>query len=235
MISVICCYNRISEYQNLLESLQNQNCEFEIVGVDNTKHSFSSAAAALNHGASMAQGEYFVFLHQDIIFLKHNSLQEFVQPLHQYDNCIVGIYGAVHGDSVMIGEYQKCDTLDECCVAMCSDTWRKFPYNEELCDGWHLYEVEQCLRAKTNGGLILSGNFNIQHLSTGKVDDAYMNTYKRIMAEYKKEKWIATTCKSLPNNNFVFGVYWLLWKIKKILLGNYNLIYNLKKLVRGIK
>ena len=52
MFSVICVYNN-EEMLNeiLLSSLKNQNFEYELILVDNTKKQFSSAAKALNFGA----------------------------------------------------------------------------------------------------------------------------------------------------------------------------------------
>lgn len=234
MISVVCCYNKIPELERMRESLQKQDCEYELIAVDNTTGSFSSASAALNHGATQAKGDIIVFLHQDIMFAESSSLREFVVPLMLDGKCVdlIGIHGAVHGDAGYIGKYRRVDTLDECCVAMRKDTWTQYPFNGKLCDGWHLYTVELCLRMRAENKQIATGTFAIQHLSSGTVDDAYMATFRKLMSVYKHEKWIKTTCKSLPNNMLVFWVYWLLWKSKKVLLGNYQLVHHLKTLFR---
>ena len=233
MISVICCYNKYPEYCNMLDTLRKQSTEFEIIGVDNTNGVFSSAAAALNYGAKMATGSMLVFVHQDILFLNNNSLASFVEPIIQAEGalCIVGLFGAARKNKTYNGYVVK-ETLDECCVAMHRDTWEQYPFNDVLCDGWHLYVVEQCLRIGSAGGRILSGEFAIKHLSTGNVDDAYMKTFKRLMDNYKEKKWIVTVCKSLPNNSAVFRGYWILWKIKKYFFGNYGLVYSIKTFFR---
>lgn len=234
MISVICCYNRYTEYCNMLETLSKQNVAHEVIGIDNTNQLFSSAAAALNYGAQKASGDYFVFLHQDILFLEKDSLAEFVEPLKLCEGelCVVGLYGASRSKGVTYKGYSVKDTLDECCVAMHKDTWCRVPFNEELCDGWHLYAVEQCIRIGMEGGIVLSGNFRMEHLSSGNVDDSYMKTFKQLMDHYKTQKWIVTTCKSLPNNDFVYYIYLILWKVKKFFLGNIRLVFMIQTAFR---
>lgn len=234
MISVICCYNKPHEYELLLESRMSQDIPCEIVGIDNVDHRFTSAAAALNWGAERALGDILVFVHQDVRFLRPDSLRKLAAALSTCENrpCIVGPYGAAHHQGRTFTGYGEQDTLDECCIAMTKRTWEVFPFDENLCDGWHLYAVEQCIRVRQAGGLILSGDFGIAHTSTGNVDEAYMETFKRLLIRYKEERWICTTCKSMPTNLLYFHTYHGLWKIKKMLLGNYNLSYNVKKILK---
>ena len=78
MVSVICCYNRANEYAAMCETLRTQNIPCEMIGVDNSNQRFSSAAAALNWGAEQAQGDVLVFLHQDILFSRAESLAELI-------------------------------------------------------------------------------------------------------------------------------------------------------------
>ena len=68
-ISIICVYNKTDIYENVLKkSLQLQSLQAEIIAVDNTNQEYSSAAKALNYGASCASGKVFVFAHQDVSF-----------------------------------------------------------------------------------------------------------------------------------------------------------------------
>ena len=149
-------------------------------------------------------------------------------------NSIIGLYGASHRK---YGNVEKnlyeVETLDECCIAIQATVWRQLKFNEEICDGWHLYVVELCLRASGQGVLIASGKFDIKHLSTGTVDEQYMNTFKKLLVIYKNKKWIATTCKVMPTNLFVFYLYYSLWKMKKIMFGNLPIAYQFKKLIVG--
>ena len=49
---------------------------------------------------------------------------------------------------------------------------------------------------------------------------------------FRDEKWIATTCKSMPTQLAVFNIYYFMWKIKKVMLGNFPLMYRLKQLMK---
>ena len=237
MISIVCCYNKLHEFNKMLESLKNQDVAYEIIAVNNVENEFRSAADALNWGAKRANGDILVFLHQDIIFLKTDSLRRFTDTLSICKNkcCVVGLFGAARQKKGFATEYEIQDTLDECCVAMSRATWEKYPFNNQLCNGWHLYVVEQCIRIREAGGQVISGHFDIQHISTGNVDEKYMETFKQLLIRYKNEQKICTTCKSMPTNLIYFQLYHFLWKLKKRLLGNYNLVYNMKKLIMKIE
>lgn len=58
---------------------------------------------------------------------------------------IVGAFGA---KKKTYSEDYLCDTVDECCFGMERETFNSLRFNEDICDGWHLYAVEMCLRAK---------------------------------------------------------------------------------------
>lgn len=170
MISLICCYNNYIEYNYLLKSLQEQqNVDFEIVEIDNSKNCFTSASSALNFGAEKATGDILVFLHQDIEFNDKNSLYQLVDSIENVKGreLLVGLFGASHEYSVRnMNNFREVETLDECLVAMKKETWEKIKFNEQICDGWHLYVVEFCLRASQFGVVALEGNFkNITQLS----------------------------------------------------------------------
>lgn len=230
MVSVICCYNRAAEYAAMCETLKTQTVSCELIGVDNSGGKFSSAAAALNWGAEQAKGDIFVFLHQDILFSEENSLAQLISIILQtQEPVIAGLFGAKHGkEEKYLGEFKVYETLDECCIAMGRETWSKLRFNETLCDGWHLYAVELCLRAQNAGVLICAKDCGIRHLSNGTVDKNYMRTYRKLMLAYKDKSWIATTCKSMPNSMLYYYGYYAVWRIKKALLGNYPLIHRLR-------
>ena len=181
-----------------------------------------------------AHGEILIFLHQDILFENKDSLKNFVEAIPNNGNSVIGLYGASHRKYGNVEKnLYKVETLDEYWIAIQATVWRKLIFNEEICDGWHLYVVELCLRASGQGVLIASGKFNIKHLSTGTVDERYMNTFKKLLVIYKNKKWIATTCKVMPTNLFVFYSYYSLGKMKKIMFGNLPITYQFKKLIGG--
>jgi hypothetical protein len=66
-ISAICTYNNEQILKAcLLKSLSEQKTAFETILIDNTQGRFTSAAAALNWGATQAAGDYMMFVHQDV-------------------------------------------------------------------------------------------------------------------------------------------------------------------------
>ena len=230
MVSVICCYNKVTEYAAMSESLKTQTIPYELIGVDNSNSRFSSAAAALNWGAMQSNGDTFVFLHQDIVFCQEDALAQLVSVILQTPNPVIaGLFGAKHTqEDAHVGEFNTYETLDECCIAMSRETWSMLRFNETLCDGWHLYAVELCLRAQNAGVLICAKDCGIRHMSNGTVDKKYMKTFRKLMLAYPDKKWIATTCKSMPNNMLYYYGYYAMWVIKKCMLGNYPLIYRLR-------
>lgn len=235
MVSLICCYNNLQQYNDLKKSLENQTVGHELIGIDNRDGKYRSAAAALNEGAKRAKGVILIFLHQDIIFEKENSLENFINAIPGDTESIVGIFGAARGKRKKITDnLYKAETLDECCVAMCRTVWKKLKFNEELCTGWHLYVVELCMRASNLGIISAYGFFDIKHLSSGTVDDMYMKTFKELLVIYKDKKWITTTCKVMPTNLFLFYLYYGIWKIKKCLFGNLPIMYQLKRISQKI-
>lgn len=233
MISLICCYNNLQQYNDMQKSLENQTVEYELIGIDNREGKYKSAASALNAGGGRTHSEILIFLHQDIIFEKENSLENFVKAIPNDRDSIVGLYGASHGKRNKIAEnLYEAETLDECCVAMHKEVWQQLRFNEDICNGWHLYVVELCLRAAEKGILIASGSFDIKHLSSGTVDQKYMQTFKNLIVIYKEKKWIATTCKTMPTNLLIFYIYYVIWKIKKSIFGNLPIVYKIKRLLQ---
>ena len=230
MVSLICCYNNITLYENMKKSLEKQTIEYELIGIDNREGQYKSAAVALNVGGASANGDIFIFLHQDIVFENENSLENYIRVIPKDRAAIVGLFGASHKKRRTIAyNLYEAETLDECCVAMSRKVYEQLRFNEVVCNSWHLYVVEMCLRASEQNILVASGKFEIKHLSSGMVDESYMKTFKELISIYKKKRWIATTCKVLPTNLFVFYLYFICWKVKKHLFGNLPLLHSIKK------
>lgn len=62
-----------------------------------------------------------------------------------YRIVIIGAFGA---RQKAYSEDYLCDTVDECCFGMTREVFDSLRFNEKVCNGWHLYAVEMCLRAK---------------------------------------------------------------------------------------
>ncbi len=60
-----------------------------------------------------------------------------------------------------------CDTVDECCFGMTREVFDSLRFNEKICDGWYLYAVEMCLRAKERTKFGEGCNPDIRHFSGG--------------------------------------------------------------------
>lgn len=237
MISVICCYNDPEQYARMAGTLKKQDADYELIGIDNCENRYSCAAAALNLGGRLAKGNCLAFVHQDILFERPEALGMLCEAVEITGNAhtVAGPCGAVHGGREKLpGGLYGVDTLDEYCIAMRRETWQRYRFDERLCDGWHLYAAELCLRVKETGGCIAEGHFPIRHLSIGNVDERYMRTFRALLKKYKSRKWICTTCKSMPTNMLAFYAYYFPWKIKKLLLGNYPLADRVKRLKNEI-
>ena len=92
-LALICCYNNEKQLNELLlDSYNEQDVECEKIFIDNSNNKFSSAAKALNYGASNSKKNYYIFLHQDIKFLDSNSLKNIYEELKKCDG-ILGVAG----------------------------------------------------------------------------------------------------------------------------------------------
>lgn len=124
-----------------------------------------------------------------------------------------------HGkDLVCAGEVEysgitACDTVDECFFGGKTKTFTEEPLDERLCDTWHLYAVERCLRARVQGGKVFVCDVVLNHYSEGKIDHSYNENFRRIAKYYAKNsnnlknrknikgagqgmRWIRTVCGS---------------------------------------
>src|SRR6516164_1171797 len=76
MLSLVSVYNNAAKLEARLQaSLARQNRAHQLICVDNRSGRFGGAAAALNHGAAQAKGDWIVFLHQDVELLGNDWLE----------------------------------------------------------------------------------------------------------------------------------------------------------------
>lgn len=214
-ISLITVYNNINLLQQMVESASMQeNVTIDYVLIDNRTNQFASAAAALNYGAKKAKGEVLVFLHQDIEFLEKSALSDIYRFGVTNQNTIFGAAG-VKSKLVDTGEFfssmyagedkvqykcctapANCYTLDECLIACHKDVMKRIKFDEETCNGWHLYGADFCLQA----GLIPEYSVMVipmdyvWHKSNGNADKYYIKTQDLLAKKYRgKYKIINTT------------------------------------------
>lgn len=202
MISVICVYNNrktLDDY--LLRDIYGQGCQ--LILLDNRGGHYSSAAEALNHGASEAEGEYLLFVHQDMLIGDESRLFDLENMLDELpDLGIAGLAGRrgpegvitniTHGDperpagEMGLNEATVVETLDECLFIIPRQTFENHPFDEVTCDGWHLYAVDYCLNIENEGLKAYVLPFEAHHLSDGKsMSKDYYTVMARLIRKYK--------------------------------------------------
>lgn len=219
MISLICVYNNKEALEEiLLKSLKKQD-NYEFIPVDNTHNTFTSAASALNHGASKATGKYLMFLHQDIEFLEEDSLKNIESKLDNLDNLgMAGVAGKsknskevltniLHGvppvtaGKAKITKPTKVQTLDECLMIIPKEIFENHPFDDETCDGWHLYGVDYCLTLKTLGynNYVLPLTIH-HHSNASSYNEEYFITLKKLFKKHENYSTIYTTMSNWHSN-----------------------------------
>jgi Glycosyltransferase like family len=225
MISLISCYNNEKILKDhLLKNLDNQTADHELILLDNTKQKFTSAAAALNHGAKIAKGKYLIFVHQDIDLMYKTWLDQVEKVLDSLNNLgVAGVagYNNINGKAVMISNIkdglppkpvgipieipEKVQTVDECLFCIPKSVFEKLQFDDLTCPGWHLYSVEYCLNMKKFGLSVYILPCEIYHLSrTNSFSDEYYTTLKNIIKKHGSnyDKKIYSSCGLWSTNRF---------------------------------
>lgn len=234
-VSIICVYNNEQQLeQQLKASLKKQNIRYEFIGINNTKNVYSSAVKALNDGASHATGDVLVFSHQDILLKTQNELNRFACFIsNEPKETIVGVAGALEKHKQNVGNYtsgieineeqiykfnspMEVSCVDECFFGMKRSTYEMHPFDEVICNDWHLYAVEQCLYHRMKGGKVYVFPLQVHHSSKGNISLAYMNGLVRLADEYRKDlKYIWTTCYKVKTNYIYIRTLRGIWIINR--------------------
>lgn len=242
MFSVICCYNNKRMYDiNIKNKMYKVIREFdpdcELIGIDNSNNRFDSAAMALNWGCERAKQGVIIITHQDILVDDSfvNKLKACLIRLN--NNAILGAGGInkegiytniLHSEKkVYAGPYRvdkpiPVDTLDECFFLFSKSCWESYPFNENICDGWHLYAAEMCLNARKNGNEVYVVDLPLYHYSPGRVDTAYLTTFYKLCKEYENDFRTIRTMNFTCGTRFPFAKLCYKWVriiFRKILKG----------------
>lgn len=215
MISIICVYNNkeiLEEF--LLTSLKAQSTDYELILMDNTNNMFKSAAEALNKGAEKVNGNYIMFVHQDINLKSDDWLKDTENILDSLDNLgIAGVAGISPWDedekisnikqgyppqkisNNSIETPQKVQTLDECLVIIPRSVFNILKFDQEVCIDWHLYAVDYCLSVSNIGFDVFVIPSDIYHGSPGdSMSDQYYSILGKVLKKHKKyHKFVFTT------------------------------------------
>lgn len=239
-VSIICCYNNLNEFSRLCECIRKQNIEIDVIGIDNTKSKYSSCARAFNDNLKNVRTQYVIFTHQDIVLKNDDMISIFYEALKSIDKYdILGIAGRrssdgnvvtnmVHGDNQRYAgkcrvEYlEECDSLDECFFGGSTECFIKYPFDEILCDNWHLYAVEACLAARSRGNKAQVCGIPVIHKSAGKMNQIYNLQFYRLSKKYSgKFDRILTTCAS-ASTRFPLREVAFIKRAISIFLGRYD-------------
>jgi len=162
MISVVCVYDN-EEYLRriLLKSLESQTVEFELITLDNRDGRFKSAAEALNYGGEKANGDYIMFVHQDMCLLSDSFLEDVEKILRSIPDLGVGgvagstkegrwrfsydIYEFPDYSNLTIRKPEVVETLDECLLLVPRPVFSKLHFDEKVFDGWDCYGSDYSL------------------------------------------------------------------------------------------
>lgn len=177
-VTIVCCYNNETMYNNFVNTLKAQTCPYELIGIDNRGNGkFTSCAAAYNSVIDDVKTKYVIYSHQDILLQDAETLAQFVSYLERIKrDDILGVAGVkfsypktitniMHrnnhtGEIISAGvrrmdsDMMECDTVDECFFGGYTEHFRDEPFNETICNSWHFYAAEACLKTKSN---ILTG------------------------------------------------------------------------------
>lgn len=231
-VTIVIVSNRANpEIELTVQSVGAQNISCEVIIIDNRNNSkFQSATAALNWGGDRASGRYIFFAHQDIELTDSRFLQKAVDILDGLPNLgAAGVAGArphpekggvqrvnriTHGVPARpwgeeITRATPVQTLDECLLVVPRDIFKKVRFDEQTCDGWHLYGVDLCLSCKAIGLEVYALPLPIYHVSDGasarkkkgfsltSIDQAYFDLFEKVRKKHKDNfEMIYTTSSS---------------------------------------
>ncbi len=247
-VTIICCYNNKKVFDGFIKTISQQNCPCEIIAINNSGNkNFTSCAAAYNSVIEQVKTKYVVYSHQDILLDKPDTLEKFINVLDtlQPDD-ILGVAGVIFEDHAryvytnihqffnkelkyasdyrVVGNVMKCDTVDECFFGGFSEHFKNYPFDEKICDNWHLYAAEACLRTKAISGTVWICNTDLTHLSIGKVSIPFYRNFYAMCRKYRNVfPFIRTTCAETETSNA--GLYYFkttLWLLlEKIHIYNF--------------
>lgn len=215
-LTILCCYNNRENFEQLVNSLKRQSIEIEIIGIDNTSNTYRSCAEAFNDNLNKVKTKYVVFSHQDIFLTDCDQLERFLDCMKMTDEYdLIGVAGRSDSDDAVITnihhgidkEYAgkmriskilvECNTIDECFFGGTTRCFIEYPFDQHLCDNWHLYAVERSLAARVRGNKVYVCGISLVHYSSGRMNMVYNKQFYKISKVYSKYiDYISTTCAS---------------------------------------
>ncbi|WP_029323413.1 glycosyltransferase [Butyrivibrio sp. AE3004] len=213
-ITVVCCYNDVQQFENLKKELEAQSESAKLIGINNTSSRFGSCAAAYNSVIKDVSTPFVIYSHQDIVFEDTDNIKQLADYLEKtgiddilgvagvrrspkatYTNIYHGISNKRPAGKLKIEGIEECESVDECLFGGHTDHFRKEPFDEVICNNWHLYAVEQCIRTKVQGNKVWMCDVALYHCSDGEHNDKLHENFLVLSKAYhKKLEYIATPC-----------------------------------------
>lgn len=210
-ISIVCVFNDVDVRQHCLDrsiSDYQGSGSVDYVPVDNTTHAFTTAGAALNHGARRAKHDVVVFVHQDVYLHSIDRLIEVAALLGEGGSW--GLLGAsgVAASGQVVGRLRDrvqllgsdapapvaVDSLDEVLFMIRRSQVLAEPLSEHPELAWHAYGVEYGLRMKALGRGVGAVNLAVTHnsltINLARLDVAHA----RVASLHPSAVPVRTTC-----------------------------------------
>ncbi|MDY4476095.1 MAG: glycosyltransferase [Roseburia faecis] len=209
MLSIICPYNDKKILKNALEnSIQRQiDTEYELLTIDANEHGFTSAAETLNYIGKNANGDFLIFIHQDVIFEANNILKQVDTFCRKNKFGIAGVAGCkkINGKSKTITQIHQgmdhknisslkkynnpieVDSLDECMLIIPKQIFNKYKFSD-IGRTWHLYGTDYSLNMLQHNYKVLLLPIDIWHLSDGaSLNENYFDAMIKLAKIYRND------------------------------------------------
>jgi len=207
MLSII-----ISSYQEKFYSALEINIAetigmpYEIIKIDNPN--LIGICEAYNKGASKAQYDYFLFIHEDIIFQNQNWGELLINHLKREETGVIGLAGSNYvprapsswsisdsrykfcnvNSKEVIGfkpiPYDKVFALDGVFLAIKKSVYIKFLFDENI-KGFHGYDTDFSLRVASQYCNYVIWDIFIKHFSKGNPDKLWLESNMKIRKKIK--------------------------------------------------
>ncbi|WP_051266591.1 glycosyltransferase [Nakamurella lactea] len=212
-VTIICVFNDVDVRRDCLDraiDAYTGTAAIEFIPVDNSAHTFSTAGAALNHGARCARNDVVVFAHQDVYLHSLDRIVESASFLSDETWGVLGANGVTStGSSVgrlrdrvqLIGRSAPApvdvDSLDEVLFMIRRDQVLQHPLTEDPDLAWHAYAVEYGLRMKSLGLRVGAIDLAITHNSLTVNLDRLDEAHRRVASLHPGVLPVNTTCGTI--------------------------------------
>lgn len=251
MISIITVVNNNNIFEQWLGSSlkMQEGIEYELITIDNTKNTYSSLEKAYMNGVMQAAGDWLMFVHPDVKFLKRRTLNEFLNKIEYYEkeNKSIHLWGVAgvedgsfsvlkyistitHGEpperinnSIGNRKYVVVQTVDACCFLIRKNVFKLYGFSKEY-SGFHMLIEDLCLRINQNGNLCVVVPIELWHRSKGaSLDYVYFKNAIRLLNNHPDIKFFNTTTMH-GKVGFVYNTKLRIHLIKNLMVHYYKSI-----------